>query len=169
MGFFGFHAPYHEQPAIMSIYLTQVLHAFLPLAMVAGLLAALTAAPMRLTDLRAPVLVLLVGIIAGWIAYDVAIAQGAEVRVRSAIRIAQLAALIVTLVLLVVPLPTRWRRFGIMAITLVLAVGATHASRQGTADAIFTSTSILNSELIGNVTAVLVGMGLVAAMAVSVR
>ncbi len=150
----------------MSIYLTEVLHAFLPLAMVAGLLVALTTPPLRLADLRIPALVLLVGIVSGWLAYDLAVSQGAEVRVRSALRIAELCALGLALVVLFVPFPALWRRIGIVGIAFIMAMGATHAMRQGTADAIFTSTSILNSELIANTTAVLVGMGLVAAMAV---
>lgn len=150
----------------MSTYLTQILNAFLPLVMILGLLAALAKVPLRGHAWRALALAVGLGLVLGWAGYSFAMANGAEVRTRSAMRLLELIALIIVLIMALRPRTNRWCPILLPFIALLMSTAGLHTIRVGTADQIFTTTGILNSELISNSAAVAMGFALIVAMAV---
>ncbi|MBB4302085.1 putative membrane protein/YHS domain-containing protein [Rhodobium orientis] len=153
----------------MIVYLTNIAEAFLPAALITGILVALAPGETKRRDVVAAAWAVAAALGVGWVVYGLAAANGVEVRAKTVIRIVAIAALVGALVLAVL----RWRLadrrrvwfvIATIGVAAVLAFQAMFDVLSGTADRSFTATAVLNTELIANSAAVALGAILMTAL-----
>ena len=157
----------------MVAYLVDMIHAFGPLAVVCGLVLALRPEAPSKAFARIAVGLLAAGLVLGAGAYQIAHAQGFATATRTAVHLAGLAAMALALI----GLATRSLGAGRGAIAftiagpllvLVMAARSAFVFARGIADRSLSAASVLNTELILNLTALFVGTLAVAGLAVLV-
>ena len=157
----------------MIVYLTNIAEAFLPAALLTGILVALAPGETRRRDVVLAAWAVAAALAVGWIVFGLAAANGVEVSAKTVIRIVAIAALVVALALTVLSFRLADRRrawfvLAVVGVAMALAFQAMFDVRSGTADESFTATAVLNTELIANSAAVALGAVLIVALTVFV-
>lgn len=143
-------------------YLVDMAHAFLAPVLIAGLVHGLAAPSRRLTVFGA--WAILAGLIVGGLAHGLSVSLHAETVVRTALRLAAVAAAVAALAAIAVRLRSRTVvAAGAVIVLLVFFAQAmadvlTRAATHG-----LTATSVLNTELIVNIAAIALGATILAA------
>ncbi|MCW2309579.1 Fe-S-containing protein [Rhodobium gokarnense] len=157
----------------MIVYLTNIAGAFLPAALLTGILVALAPGETKRRDVVVAAWTVAAALAAGWLAYSLAASNGVEVRAKTVIRIVAIAALVLALLLAALSFRLTGRRrawfvAAVAGVAAVLAFQGMFDVLAGTADRSFTATAVLNTELIANSAAVALGAVLIAALTVFV-
>ena len=153
----------------MVFYLVDIAQAFVPAAFVAGMVFALIATSVTRRVVAAAAWSVIAGLAVGGIAYTVAPSYGAEVQVKTAIRLVALVSAVLALAAVTLRSWAGGRRRtvavgGAMALSAVLTAHAMFDVLTRSADRSLTATTVLNTELITNVAAIVIGGLVVAAL-----
>lgn len=150
-------------------HLINLVHAYLPLAVVAGLLSAVLATGSRRRAVGLGGWALACGLLAGAGAFALTLRLESGALVVTALRVLGLGSALVVMALVgpVMRDGARWLapfRGAALGLLVVLAVQGTHSFLLRTVDQAMSATAVLNTELVVNIGAIAMGVALLAAL-----